>query len=241
GAPFFVFSLATTFANSGNDVIDARAAFSKVSGGALPTVGITVYGGGGDDTNYGSQAGDHLAGGSGNDRIYGQRGVDLIYGDSGFNVNVITREMSVMTANISSKPNADGLVAGNDLLLGDGADSTASAVADDFADVIFGDLGEVKQDVMVKKDTTRTPLAGDLPQRLQTTTIASLRDIESRALQNGGDDFIYGGLGRDILVGGPDNDAIDGGAQDDLVFGDNVTLLWRLNNVTSLRFQSLTG
>src|SRR6185295_13031463 len=90
GAPFFVFPLATAYANAGNDTIDARMAFSLSPAGSLPIVGITAYGGAGDDTIIGTQTGDHLAGGSGADRIYGQRGVDLIYGDDGFNVNVIT-------------------------------------------------------------------------------------------------------------------------------------------------------
>ena len=114
GAPFFVYPLATRFANAGNDVIDASAAFRLVPAGNLPTVGITAYGGPGDDTIYGSQTGDHLAGGSGNDRIYGERGTDLIYGDDGFNVNVITRDLTLVTANTSSKPDADLLVAGRD-------------------------------------------------------------------------------------------------------------------------------
>src|SRR5204862_4913973 len=38
GAPFFVFPLATAYANAGNDVIDARGAFSASTAGALPTV-----------------------------------------------------------------------------------------------------------------------------------------------------------------------------------------------------------
>jgi hypothetical protein len=237
--PRFVFPLATAFANSGNDVIDARGAFSSVAGGSLPTVGITAYGGPGDDTIYGSQTGDHLAGGSGNDRIYGERGVDIIYGDDGFNVNVITRDLVDVTVSASSKPNADPLVAGRDLLYGDGADSTASASADDYADVIFGDIGVVQQDEAGPRDTTRVPPAK--PQRIQTTAISSLRNVESKVVQNGADDFIYGGLGRDVLIGGPGSDAIDGGALDDLVFGDNVTLTWRLNDMTSLRFQTLIG
>jgi len=239
GAPFFVFPLATAYANAGNDVIDASLAFSASTPGALPTVGITAYGGAGDDTIWGTQTGDHLAGGSGNDRIYGGRGTDLIYGDSGFNVNVITRELFVVNNNSSAKPNADLLVAGSDLLYGDAPGVSAPlATQDDYADVIFGDQGEVLQQVLGARDTTR---AQSGLQRIQTTAIPTLRNIESRNLQNGADDTIYGNAGRDILVGGTGNDAIDGGAQDDLVFGDNVVLTYRANDVTSLRFQSLTG
>ncbi len=56
--------------------------------GDLPSVGITAYGGAGNDLIIGGQAGDHLAGGSGDDIIEGQGGTDHIYGDSGVNVNI---------------------------------------------------------------------------------------------------------------------------------------------------------
>ena len=56
------------------------------------TVGIIAYGGAGNDTIVGSQAGDFLAGGSGDDTIAGAAAIDLIYGDSGVNVDVRTRD-----------------------------------------------------------------------------------------------------------------------------------------------------
>ena len=87
----WVFPVANPFRYAGNDVIDARALFAGTPAASLPTVGLTVYGGAGDDTIIGSQAGDHLAGGSGNDTISGGRGVDHIYGDTGINVDVLTR------------------------------------------------------------------------------------------------------------------------------------------------------
>jgi Ca2+-binding RTX toxin-like protein len=238
GAPFFVFPLATAYANAGNDVIDAHLAFSASPAGALPTVGITAYGGAGDDTIIGTQTGDHLAGGSGTDRILGQRGTDLIYGDSGYNVNVITRELFVVNNNISSKPNADLLAAAADVIHGDGYGSSPSTFLDDFADVVIGDKGEIFQNVLGARDTTQMQTG---LQRIQTTAIATLRDVESRNLQSGGDDWLYGTAGRDVMVGGPGHDAIDGGTLDDLVFGDNVVLTWRDNDVTSLRFQTLSG
>src|SRR5205807_424940 len=129
------------------------------------------------------------------------------------------------------------LVAGRDLLYGDGPGTVTSVSTDDFADVIFGDFGFVQQFVAGPRDTTRAPVG---LQRIQTTAIASLSDIQSKSLQNGADDTIYGGLGRDILIGGPGNDAIDGGAQDDLIFGDNVSLTWR-PITTSGRFETLPG
>ena len=112
-----VFPLANPFDYAGNDVIDAQRAVRAASQPArLPTVGFTAYGGAGDDLIIGSQTGDHLAGGSGDDTILGQRGVDHIYGDSGVNVDVITRELTIPSANASIHANHDGLAAGNDLL-----------------------------------------------------------------------------------------------------------------------------
>src|SRR5262249_19326352 len=70
-ADFFVFPLAAQYTFDGNDVIDAHNLFAGVPDGQLPTVGLTAYGGGGDDTVLGSAASDFLAGGSGNDMILG--------------------------------------------------------------------------------------------------------------------------------------------------------------------------
>ena len=110
----------------------------------MPTVGITAYGGRGDDTIIGSAAGDFLAGGSGNDTIIGGRGVDQIYGDSGINVDVIRRLLTVANAaGTSGAVNVDPIMAGNDLIYGDAQGSTATNAFGDYNDVIFGDLGDV--------------------------------------------------------------------------------------------------
>ena len=65
--------------------------------------------------------------------------------------------------------------------------------------------------------------------------------IDSEALQNGGNDWIYGNVDRDVLVGGTGDDAIDGGLENDLLFGDNVSLVRTYHDTTSLRFQALCG
>ena len=93
----FRFPRANPFDNAGNDIIDARLLFAGLTDAQMPSVGVTIYGGGGNDTIWGSQAADHIAGGSGDDVIHGQRGADLIYGDSGFNVDLITRTLFVPT------------------------------------------------------------------------------------------------------------------------------------------------
>ena len=237
---FFVFPLANQYTFAGNDVIDAHNLFAGIPNGQLPTVGITAYGGAGNDTIIGSAAGDHLAGGSGNDTVLGERGIDHIYGDSGINVDVITRVLTVAQAAGNSKAvNLDNLTAGNDLLYGEAPGVTTTDTFGDNNDVIFGDLGDVGQAVAGTRDTTKPVVL--VPQRIETTLLA--RTIVSQSLQNGADDTIYGNGGEDILIGGAGNDAIDGSTDRDLIVGDSVSFsrAGHLGNYSNLRFQTLQG
>ena len=163
---------------AGNDVIDASALFADIVCDAtcsnLPTVGITAYGGAGNDTIIGSQTGDHLAGGSGDDTILGLRGNDHIYGDSGVNVDVLTRGLTIPTANAGfTSANVDLLlVPGHDTLYGEGAGTIGTAgtgTETGFDDVIFGDHGRVTQ--LVADPNQPNPLL----QKIQTTGF--IRDI----------------------------------------------------------------
>ena len=220
-------------------MIDASQAFSAAPASALPSIGISAYGGPGDDTIFGTQTGDILAGGSGNDTIAGGRGVDQIYGDSGINVDVITRLLTIPTTNASSYQNRDLMIAGQDLLYGDTPGGTVNDAFGNYDDVIFGDHGVVTQAVAGARDTTK-PISG-APQEIQTTLLA--RTIQSVQPDNGANDTIYGNGGDDILIGGTGDDAIDGGTGRDLVFGDHVSLdrTTHLGNFTSPLFQDLSG
>ncbi|HWQ28293.1 MAG TPA: Calx-beta domain-containing protein [Dehalococcoidia bacterium] len=285
----WVFPLANPFAYHGNDVIDASGLFAWIDCSAsctLPTVGVTAYGGPGDDLIFGSQTGDHLAGGSGDDEIVGNRGVDHIYGDSGFNVNVLTRGLFVTHVDASPLPTIDLeiirftmegetiapypspvrdlLGGGDDIICGDAnTECRSGLVAMNpagaetlFEDIVFGDKGEVFQHV-IDPNTPNTLL-----QKIQTTLLQSALSIESRDYQRGGDDVIFGNLGRDVLVGGTGHDMADGDEADDLLFGDNVFLFRRVasgrlavdqtdkplpgepgfdGDITSGRFQTLCG
>ena len=51
----FVFPLANPFGLAGNDIIDASALFAELDSADLPTIGITAYGGAGNDLILGSQ------------------------------------------------------------------------------------------------------------------------------------------------------------------------------------------
>src|SRR5439155_19638055 len=56
-APFFVFPLANPYQLSGNDVIDAHLLDWSDDPAALRPIGVTIYGGSGDDLIIGSQTG----------------------------------------------------------------------------------------------------------------------------------------------------------------------------------------
>jgi hypothetical protein len=258
----WVFPLANPYDLAGNDVIDASLLFAGVFDASLPSVGLTIYGGAGNDTVIGSQAGDHLAGGSGDDTILGQRGVDHIYGDSGVNVNVLTRALTISTVDRSPEPTLDkgllsngttippapspvrdAMVAGRDVIHGDGPGTIAGGPESAYDDILFGDHGAIVQNVA-------DPNAPEpLLQRILTTALSSVLLVRSAELQNGDDDVIFGHLGRDIVIGGAGHDMADGDEADDLVFGDNVTSLTRrggddgnlADDITSGRFQTLAG
>jgi hypothetical protein len=252
----WMLGLADPYDHAGNDIIDASGLFAHVAPGALPTVGFTAFGGLGDDLIIGSQAGDHLAGGSGDDEIRGERGVDHIYGDSGVNVNIFTRALDITVVDQSPRPSVTGagflnngttiepypspvrddlLVAGRDLIFGEGAGTVTGGPESAYDDIIFGDHGAVIQDVADPNEPEPRL------QKIQTTSLASVLGVESRNLQRGDDDIIFGNLGRDLIIGGAGNDLADGDEADDMVLGDNASLVRTIGDWTSPHFQTLCG
>ena len=61
--------------------------------------------------------------------IYGGRGDNQLLGSDGINVNVITRTITFPTANTSTYPNADPLIAANNLIYGTSPGSAATRTA----------------------------------------------------------------------------------------------------------------
>ena len=179
----------------GDDVIDASANSRSVA----------IYGGRGNDTIIGSQAGDHLAGGSGDDTINGQGGDDHIYGDDGFNLD-LSRRLSLSTqilllvndVTATSYQDFDDLAAGRDTLSGD-----------DGNDILFGDHGVVDQPGK---------------NRILTTAYADISVIRTVRDAVGADDTLNGNADNDILLGGFGADLMHGNAGNDTAFGDNATL-----------------
>ena len=231
----FRFGRASAFVNNGNDVIDASALTTAdmVALDASYSVGLTIFGGPGNDTLTGSQAGDHIAGGSGDDVISGRQGIDHLYGDSGFNIDPITRSLFVATLDASANPNVfaarDNLTAGKDDIDGNEGD-----------DVIFGDYGRVIQDVSpgtvyanhltMNRFGVIDVVDPSVGQQINSTdqmasekllTTGRIETILSVRPTSGGDDTIQGSAGRDRIIGGNGKDQISGGAGADLTFGDH--------------------
>jgi hypothetical protein len=220
GSPDFIFPVANPFLYAGNNYIDASQLYANIPNGQLPPIGVTIYGGPGNNTILGSQAGDLIAGGGGNNTIFGDRGPNQIYGADGFNVNPITRDLQVVTTNASIYPDRDLLKAGNNLIYGDHPGAKQTDSYGDYDSIIFGAHGRVVQDVAGPRDTTVA--LPSLPQELQTTLRP--RRIDSENMQDAGNNTIYGSGGDNILIGGSGSNAIQGGGAHDLIFGHNVAL-----------------
>src|SRR5262249_56912342 len=118
-----------------------------------------------------------------------------------------------------ASPVRDLMIAGRDVIYGEGTGTVTGGPESAYDDVIFGDHGAVVQNVIDPN------LPDALPQKIQTTTLDSIRRIESRALQNGADDVIFGNLGRDLIVAGAGHAMADAAGADDLVFADNMSRL----------------
>ncbi len=190
-----------------------------------------MYGGPGNDTLVGSQASDIIVGGSGDDLVLGERGEDLIVGDDGVNLDLLASTSSLVTVPSATvlavpPPNADPLVAGHDVLIGEGLGSAPSLATnhDDDGDVIIGDLGAILQDVLERRtwlfdEATLTFDVQD-PRPLAGETTGVLLVVLTSDPDNGVSDTLEGDLGNDLLLGGGGSDTIWGNSGNDLVFGD---------------------
>ncbi len=215
----------TSFANDGDDTIDARAMGDQNDG----FVGLVAYGGFGNDTIWGSQGDDHLAGGTsaqlGRDFIDGQAGDDHIYGDSHFNVDLQLFSEDQVAAFANSDPRVAEMfevldeTPGDDNYLGTD-DYRESAGVDEIrggagADIIFGDHG-----VITLAEGTR-----------RLTTTSSIVRLDTVQPTFGGDDIIYGHTDvsagpaddavGDRIFGGQGGDFIEAGNRNNVVLGDH--------------------
>ena len=162
---------------------------------------ITVNGGDGGDTIFGSEFADSLVGGNGADSITGALANDTLEGSNG-------------------NDTLSGGVGDDSILGGDGADSITGDVGNDTiiagngADSVSGGDGT---DSLNGSDGTDTlnGNAGD-------DTLSG--DNGTDSLLGGGDnDSILGGAGNDTASGGDGLDTLNGGADNDSLNGDDGT------------------
>src|SRR5262249_57536550 len=141
------------------------------------------------------------------------------------NVEVMTGELEIPSRNGSRWTNRDTLDLGNDLLYGDLAGSLGEYPGA-YADVVFGDYGNVTQDVfhaIVGAVTPGQPNGGYTRATFPVERIMSagrIRDARSVRFEAGGIDTIYGNGGDDFLFGGKPGDTIDGAHRQDRLLRD---------------------
>ncbi len=197
---------------AGNDVIKAPAGGGKA----------IIIGGAGDDEIHGGAGNDEMYGNAGNDKLYGGGGNDIVFGDDGaITYNTTTHRYSVVV-NVGSTDGNDTIEgnAGNDVLFGAGGKDEIRGGPD--GDLIFGDCATVEFSF------------GSITLHKVEGTEAGKRGDADALYGDGGDDFIFGGVGNDTIEGGDGNDflfgesgkdAIKGGAGNDDIFGDG---WWKL-------------
>lgn len=189
-----------------------------------------LYGGDGNDLLNSGEGNDYLYGGAGNDKLYNEGGVSYLYGGEG-----------------NDYLSGDGVTfsyggAGNDELRGEnmhGGDGNDSYLVLRTSNFISEGAGRGIDTVESRLDTYA------LPENVENLTLSNnygtnigygndLNNVMTGNLRGseiyglGGDDFIYGGVGKpsdrrtgpDQLYGGDGNDAIFAGRGTDTVWGD---------------------
>lgn len=166
---------------------------------------------GGGDMIRGNEAPDMILGGTGDDDIEGgdDEADDILLGDNG---KLVFNESGDTAVDISTSDPTQGGVdrvvggLGNDIILGG---SGGSDIAGHSGDRLYGDRGT---DIIL----------GD-GGRVQRDASGVTQHIETKDVENGGDDFIDGDADEDVILGGTGNDRINGGSDeaDDILLGDN--------------------
>lgn len=220
-------------AGAGNDYIDGIKATVRPahgSGGAdyVPEHGLTLLGGGGNDTIRGSNTVDVLDGGEGDDKILGGGGNDLLmssagndYGNGGDGDDNIRWGNNGGTAPIYDIGH-DTLIGGNgnDLLnmwgKGDGLNSVGTVVTFYTASSGYATFARDNGSVRFSQFEQYWTHEGKDTVSAATANIgvdAGGINFNTRT----GDDLLTGSNGRDTLEGGDQADTINGGRGDDII------------------------
>ena len=193
------------------------------------TVGITIYGGAGNDTIRGGHANDAMLGNDGDDVMFGNDGNDNLLGGAGKD------DLSGGNGN----DRVDGGGSSNDSLRGGaGNDTFTGGTGADFI------IESADVNWLITKTTTLTQLTGLGTDRVLETEVLQLtggagnNTIDVRqwtfgavTLDGGAgndalfgttfNDFLNGNLGNDTITAGDGNDSLLGGAGSDSLIGGN--------------------
>lgn len=172
----------------------------------LPTQGVTLYGGSGNDSINGSSGNDSIDGGDDDDLISGMAGNDSIDGGDGND-----RIAGGLGADVINGGAGDDIVAG-----GLGRDVIYGG---DGNDVLWGD-NSLSEDTLVGEGDYIDGGAGD--DQIVGEGGDDILDggIGNDHIDGGhGDDILLGGEGDDTLVGGDGRDVLLGGAGKDVMLG----------------------
>ncbi len=210
---------AVSFDDEGNVTIPASAGVEAIRGGGgvgddsigpVPdnfVVESVSQGVDGSDTLIGSGGSDILIGGGASDTLYGdQLPGDQLVGPVGNNVELgdsgavlaaagIPIDVTSMFPSLGASDTLYG-GAGNDVIIGGAGGDTITGSSGD--DVLIGDNGSVA---------------------LNNTT--GNNDIQSIAIDQGGNDMITAGSGESIIIGGFGSDTLSAGTGDAVILGDN--------------------
>lgn len=185
--------------------------------GKLPTVGLIVSGGAGNDLIVGGNGNDELDGGGGSDRVIGNDGNDVIWGGA---------ERDFLFGGQGSDTIYGGT--GNDLI-----DESDDAVVSGEINKLIGGPGEDQinggpnRDLIEgggDRDTIRGNGNNDEIYG-GTGFITGLPDTDTAGdFLDGGDgvDILDGGRGDDNLVGGADDDTLRGGPGNDALYSHTI-------------------
>ena len=190
------------FAGFGNDSIDASG----------QSIGVTVYGSGGNDTILGSAFDDNLWGGAGNDSLAGNDGNDLLFGDV----------------------DADSLSGGNgnDTIYAEGVDTLIQGGGG--TDFLYWVGASAANLNMAGASIEWAQSLGTNDTFNGSTSLAALTvyagDGSDNAFGGSAGDFLWGEGGADVLAGNFGNDTLVGGiGADQLTGGDGTDTLYGTN------------
>lgn len=175
--------------------IDAKAGADKINAAALLSKPVSVEGGSGNDTIFGTPKNDTLSGGDFQDSISGFGGNDGIWGGAG---------SDVLDGGTGNDTVYGGL--GNETLIGGEGDDQLHG--EQGADKIWGSFGHDSVYAGPGNDTVQGDSGND---RLNG------EDGNDSLDGNAGDDSFYGGKGNDVINPHKGKDRISGGEDVDSV------------------------